>query len=135
MWDMTPDERYRLAKKYTTAVADESDFFENSVGFWDLKLRKPKGEPDHVSYDRRSGKVSSRYWYTAEGVYRQSNHWGSDVASCSWYIRGRKYKNDGVSVGKTETAFIKWVDLKAKGMIGRHHQTGKYSLIGFEFKR
>jgi hypothetical protein len=135
IWDMTPNERFSIAAKYSTETANENNFFENSIGFWDLKSRKPKGDPDHISYNRRTGKVSSKYWYTSEGVYRQSNHWGSDVASCSWYIKGRKYSNEGVSVGKTETAFIKWSDLKAKGAIGKHYQTGKYFLVGFKFEK
>lgn len=135
MWDMTAEERYRLALKYSQQKADDSNFFENSVGFWELRSKKPVGEPDHISYNRRTGKISSKYWYTKEGVYRQSNHWGSDVASCSWYIKGRTYANEGVSVGKTETAFIKWGDLKAKGLISKHWQTGVYALVGFEFKK
>lgn len=135
MWNMTPNERFWLADKYTKDVANENNFFENSVGFWDLRKSRPKGQPNHVSYNRRTGKKSSEYWYTKDGVIRGSDHWGSDVASCSWYIKGRKYKNDGVSVGSKEYAFISWKDLKAKGMISKHYQTGKYSLIGFKFEK
>ena len=135
MWDITPQERFDLASTFTKTVANENNFFENSVGFWEQKSSAPRREADYVSYDRRTGKVSSRYWYTEQGVYRKSNHWGSDVASCSWYIKGRRYSRDGVSVGKTETAFIAWKDLKAKGMVTKHYQTGKYGLSGFEFKK
>jgi len=42
--------------------------------------------PDYVSFDRR-GRVSSKYWYTSEGVVRASNHWGY-VASCNWVLKG-----------------------------------------------
>lgn len=135
MWDMTPKERYSLAEKFTNETPNQNNFFENSVGFWDLQSKRPKGDPDHISYNRRTGKVSSKYWYTEDGVYRQSDHWGSDVASCSWYISGRKYKNEGVSIGKAETAFIKWEDLKAKGLVGKNSKTGEYFITSFEFKK
>lgn len=135
MWDLSPQEKYNLANQFTKTVANKNNFFENSVGFWDKKSRKPAGEPDHISYNRRTGKVSSKYWYTDKGVYRQSDHWGSDVASCSWYIKGRRYKNEGVSVGNKETAFIKWEDLKAKGLIAKDHKTGIYIKRGFKFEK
>ena len=42
---------------------------------------KPDGAPDFVS---ESG---SAYWYTTQGVFRLSNHWGN-VASCDWGLDG-----------------------------------------------
>lgn len=135
MWDMTPEERWKLANMFTRETADENNFFENSIGYWDLKTRTPSGSPDYISYDSRTGKISSQYWYTKDGVYRKSNHWGSDVASCSWYIKGRKYNNQGIAKGKTEVAFIKWSDLKAKGMIGKNINTDNYYLVDFKFKK
>lgn len=133
-WNMTAEERYAVAEAFSQEQADQTNYFLNSVGFWSLRSRKPAGEPDHVSIDRMTGKVRSRYWYTPKGVYRQSDHWGSDVASCSWYIHGRQYPAEGVVHGNLETAFIRWEDLKAKGMIGRR-DTGEYFLIGFEFEK
>ena len=93
----------------------------NSVGFW-TKSRKPSRMPDHDStkWYRDNASKGSQYWYTSEGVYRRSDHWGSDVASCSWYIDGRRYRKDGVSKGSFETAFIKWSDLRPLGNIARH---------------
>ena len=105
----------------------------NSIGFWEKKSQPPKREADHVSHNRKTGKISSQYWYTEEGVYRKSNHWGSDVASCSWYIKGRAYAKTGVDVGRTETAFIPWTELKAKGIIGTKFDV--YWLSGFEFRK
>lgn len=147
MWDATPEERWKLANMFTRDNANKDNFFENSIGYWDLKKRTPSGSPDHVSYNRRNGRISSQYWYTKDGVYRKSNHWGSDVASCSWYIKGRNYDNRGVKVGKTEVAFIKWSDLKAKGSVGHippdaspsmifnNRKPGEYFLIDFKFKK
>lgn len=37
--------------------------------------------------DRMSGSGSD-YWYGESGVVRYSDHWGSEVASCDWYLDG-----------------------------------------------
>ncbi len=48
---------------------------------------------------------NSYYFYTKEGVYRKSNHWGR-VANCRWRIITKsKYKNQRIIVG-----FAKWTD-------------------------
>ncbi|TYP96462.1 hypothetical protein C7447_10728 [Tenacibaculum adriaticum] len=48
-------------------------------------------------------KSGSYYFYTQEGVYRYSNHWGR-VASCRWKIKGiEEYKNQHYYVG-----YSKW---------------------------
>lgn len=50
-------------------------------------------------------KSNSMYFYTDEGVYRKSNHWGR-VANCRWkLIANKNYKNQN-----TVTAFAKWDD-------------------------
>lgn len=141
MWDMQPDEAYNLASIFTEETANKDNFFVNSIGFWEVRKSRPRRKPDHVSANKsaawRKGKaeVSSEYWYTEDGVIRGSDHWGKDVASCSWYFKGQKTAKDGVrKTGKTY-AFIPWSDLKAKGMIGRNHETGEYSLIGFTFEK
>ena len=50
-------------------------------------------------------KSESSYFYTDEGLYRKSNHWGR-VANCRWkLISNSKYKNQQIVVG-----FAKWTD-------------------------
>ena len=49
------------------------------------KCDLPTTAPDYVSLNK-DGKVSSKYWYTKEGVVRQSDHWGR-VASCIWTLK------------------------------------------------
>lgn len=57
-----------------------------------------KGKSAH--YQSKSG---SLYFYTEEGVYRYSNHWGR-VANCRWKIEGvENYKSQDYYVG-----FSKW---------------------------
>ena len=132
--DWTAETCYLIASMFAKETADENNFYKNSIGFWDKRSRRPSREPDHISYSR--GKVSSKYWYTPKGVYRQSNHWGDEVASCSWYIKGdtHTYRRNSISVSNTlKTAFIKWSDLKPRGLVGRHYATGRYFLSGFTF--
>lgn len=45
-------------------------------------MARPGREPDYRS---PSG---SEYWYDGNGVTRYSDHWGSEVASCDWYLDG-----------------------------------------------
>lgn len=50
-------------------------------------------------------KSGSYYYYTEEGVFRYSNHWGR-VANCRWKIKGIEgYKNQKYYVG-----FANWND-------------------------
>lgn len=44
----------------------------------------PLSNAAHVS----GGISGSMYWYTEEGVYRLSNHWGEGVGSSNWYLDG-----------------------------------------------
>lgn len=58
--------------------------------------------PEDTNYKSKS---DSLYFYTDEGVYRKSNHWGR-VANCRWkLITNQKYKNQ-----KTVIGFAKWID-------------------------
>lgn len=59
----------------------ESDFYDTTAAIFE-QAERPSADPDYVS---ASG---STYWYTAEGVYRLSNHWGHGIKSCIWYLRG-----------------------------------------------
>lgn len=53
-------------------------------------------------------KSGSRYFYTEEGVYRYSNHWGR-VANCRWRLQSKeKIKNQNYYLG-----FAKWTDFYA----------------------
>lgn len=55
-----------------------------------------------ISYTSQSG---SQYIFTAEGLYRISNHWGR-VANCHWrLIPLTEFKNQNVTV-----AFANWTD-------------------------
>lgn len=58
--------------------------------------------PENTNYKSKS---ESMYFYTDEGVYRKSNHWGR-VANCRWkLITDENYKNQSIVIG-----FAKWTD-------------------------
>lgn len=56
--------------------------------------------PENTNYKSKS---DSTYFYTKEGVYRKSNHWGR-VANCRWkLLASNNYKNQTTVIG-----FAKW---------------------------
>ena len=58
--------------------------------------------PEKTHY---KSKFNSKYFYTKEGVYRKSNHWGR-VANCRWRLNSNSnYKNQKSAIG-----FAKWSD-------------------------
>lgn len=58
--------------------------------------------PENTSYKSKSESI---YFYTNEGVYRKSNHWGR-VANCRWKIKANEnFKNQQIVIG-----FAKWID-------------------------
>ncbi|HCY96978.1 MAG TPA: hypothetical protein DHU86_02335 [Polaribacter sp.] len=63
---------------------------------------------DHFEFPEDSNyksKSESIYFYTDDGVYRKSNHWGR-VANCRWkLVTDSNYKNQEIA-----TAFAKWTD-------------------------
>ncbi|MBP5433735.1 hypothetical protein [Ruminococcus sp.] len=111
--------KYYLAKTLATETANEMNFFMNSIGMWERVSRKPKGMPDFDSTKLKStnhgqdyyATNGSLYWYTPEGVYRNSDHWNGRIASCTWYI------DDTPS--RKGTGFIRWSDLQPKGYLDR----------------
>lgn len=68
-------------------------------------------------------KAGSQYFYTDEGVYRYSNHWGR-VANCRWrLVSNEKIKNQNYYLG-----FAKWTDFYAL------NETEKQFYISVDFE-
>ncbi len=60
--------------------------------------------PENENYKSKSKSI---YFYTDEGVYRKSNHWGR-VANCRWRINANEnYKNQQIVIG-----FSKWTNFR-----------------------
>ena len=95
---------------YGNMVYDESlkgvdyaildDDFENPYKVLDTFT----GRCGDTGYKLEDDEVSSRYWYTKKGVYRESSHWGR-VAQCEWEI-------DNLKKGEAQVGFANWKDFK-----------------------
>ena len=81
------------------AVLD--DDFENPCKILDTFVGR-YGDTGYKLED--DDEVSSKYWYTKKGVYRQSDHWGK-VAQCQWDLENQKK-------GETQVGFAKWKNFK-----------------------
>lgn len=126
-------EAYALANLVSDEVADKYNFYNNSIGMFE-ESDAPDSEPDYISYS------GSEYWYTPEGVYRRSDHWGSYISSCSWYFWDGLgdsdevwYNGDDDQFDEPVTGFIRWSDLKPKGEIIYIEDSDTYELYGFKF--
>ena len=82
------------------------NFYCGTTAEW-TSCPRPMRHPDHMS---GSG---SDYWYGESGVVRYSDHWGSEVASCDWYLDGVARcsfdDHDGWRCG-----FARWTEFELK---------------------
>lgn len=58
---------------------NQDNFFSNTMAAFQ-RCESPDRPAD---YESNSG---SKYWYGDEGVIRESDHWGTGIASCDWYL-------------------------------------------------
>lgn len=95
----------------------------NTAAEFKERKTRPGRKPDYVSRNKRTGEVSSEYWYTKDGVIRGSNHWGPEVGSCDWALdgitgaKGRDVFNPGseLYVGSSKRyGQAKWSDFTQK---------------------
>lgn len=114
---------------------DKNNFFENTKADFTHVFSRPDREPDYISYKNsyydytdflkskniteiefsyddfkalcnNYKEISSAYWYTDRGVYRQSDHWWQ-VSECDWSI-GKSYDDD-IIIG-----YCDWSDFNKK---------------------
>ncbi len=84
-----------LYQRYQSGIANENNFYVNTLADFKEISKRPKGKPDYVSYyfDKTGKrKISSEYWYNENGVVRGSDHWGEGISSCDWYLDGKARK-------------------------------------------
>jgi len=79
---------------------NSTNFFKHT--FCEFKEVDNFNFPDNKFFTSKS---ESKYYYTEEGVFRKSNHWGR-VANCRWkLISKQSYKNQREVIG-----YANWVD-------------------------
>lgn len=67
--------------------------------FQEVELTLIKGlKPNFIS------KSGSSYYFTEQGVYRHSNHWGR-AANCKWRL-----VSNGISMERTKVGYSSWID-------------------------
>lgn len=84
----------------------------------------PNKKPDYISYQKlnlepitgedikvNSDIISSEYWFSKDGLYRKSDHWGF-VGNCYWGIDKKEliFKNPVIG-------FAKWNDCKTERQV------------------
>ena len=84
---------------------NKDNFFKETYADWKIS-EAPNSEPDYIS---NSG---SKYWYEKEGVYRQSDHWGKNIASCWWTLEEKGYQRKDKKTEVTKTGYAKWQDFE-----------------------
>lgn len=62
------------------SIANKDNFYMGTEANF-KKANKPNNKADYIS---ASG---SQYWYTEKGVFRFSDHWGSGINTCNWYLK------------------------------------------------
>lgn len=109
---------------------NEKNFFLSTRGNFKM-VQRPRRNPDYISLDK-FGEVSSEYWYTPNGVIRDSNHWShiyseifqgyrtslrvcKRVASCYWTL---EQTSDLFSTA----GFCEWNRLKYNDVFSHHHK-------------
>lgn len=90
-------------------MIDSTNFHLQTKGCFS-KCNTPESQPDYISLDR-TGNVSSRYWYTKNGVVRSSNHWGR-VASCVWTLKGFSTRINECEFCIETSGYISFLDLE-----------------------
>lgn len=89
-----PDPKCDLIGEYDFNVSTYAKFQKRD------KSDLPLADPDYISYiytryqDQETGeylreqtpRISSKYWYTEEGVFRLSDHRGLRIGFCSWEL-------------------------------------------------
>ncbi len=74
-----------------------------------------------------TSKSGSAYFYTKEGVYRKSNHWGR-AAKCRWVLQ--KGNEAYISKGRVHIGYATWSDFYAND----EHQATYYIEVNFDDK-
>lgn len=91
--DYILNEKANFYKKYQEGKANKDNFYMNTIAEFKELNKRPNREPDFVSRTK-NGNISSEYWYENDGVIRGSNHWGTNTASCDWFLDTQVGDND-----------------------------------------
>jgi hypothetical protein len=97
-WDSLENAKFA----HINSVITRDNFYDSTACDWKEVKSHPEGKPD---YESDSG---SKYWYTDNGVYRESDHWGFGVGSCDWTLN----ENPELSWRDNEKVRVGYADFK-----------------------
>ena len=80
-------------------ITNRNNFFRNTFAIFNKV--EAFSLPENANYSSKHG---SKYFFTKEGVYRYSNHWGR-VGNCRWRLEGLDYQQQTNFWG-----FARWTD-------------------------
>ena len=89
-------------------MATKDNFFKNTKADWTFKSNVAYGSKEQQDFFDSANFISdsrSAYKYTQRGVYRMSNHFNENVATCSWMLDGEEHAYDLVIAYCTWGAF------------------------------
>lgn len=86
---------------------NKDNFFMGTEAEWNPVLA-PTIEPDYIS---NSG---SAYWYSKNGVIRESNHWGSGIKSTDWYMKGDREQSSFMDENGKRYGYANYSDFRMK---------------------
>ena len=99
---------------------NQNNFHKHTFCLW-MEVSLADFEVQHPQFKSKSG---SEYYFTDEGVYRTSNHWGR-AANCRWRLVSQgNYKSQHTKVG-----FAKWTDFYP------NDETAKLFFIQVDFEQ
>lgn len=97
-WDSLENAKFA----HINSIITRDNFYDSTACDWKEVKSHPEGKPD---YESDSG---SKYWYTDNGVYRESDHWGFGVGSCDWTLN----ENPELSWRDNEKVRVGYADFK-----------------------
>lgn len=62
------------------------NYFDGTVGCWCQIDEVPEGAEFIRNSTDRNGNITSTYWKLGRCIIRRSNHWGTRIANCDWWI-------------------------------------------------
>lgn len=62
------------------------NYFDGTVGCWCKIDEVPEGAELIRNSTDRNGNITSTYWKLGRCIIRRSNHWGTKIANCDWWI-------------------------------------------------
>lgn len=109
-----------------TGVTEENFSIATKAIFTEMD-NCPPTKPDYWSGEDSANvfkEEMSKYWFTSQGLYRQSDHWGEGIGSNTWYIEGYSKNNVNKWREGLKCGFCKWGDFERIILYNKYYPNG-----------